>query len=118
MLWKGALLTIGPLLGVLITMEDALAPIEIMKILGNVLSYARLMALGMASVMLAEVANQMAELLPVGIGVTVAILLHAVNFAMGCFSPTIQALRLHYVEFLDKFYQDGGQPYRPFSLVS
>ena len=117
-LWKGALLTVGPLLGVLMTVEDFLAPFEIMKILGNVLSYARLMALGMASVMLAEVANQMAGLFTVGVGVTVAVLLHAVNFAMGCFSPTIQALRLHYVEFFDKFYQDGGQPYRPFSLAS
>jgi len=115
---KGALVTVGPLLGLLMTVEDFLAPLELMKILGNVLSYARLMALGMASVMLAEVANQMAGLFPVVVGVTIAILLHAVNFAMGCFSPTIQALRLHYVEFFDKFYQDGGQPYRPFSLAS
>ena len=115
---KGALVTIGPLLGYLITVEDFLAPVEIMKILGNVFSYARLMALGMASVMLAEVANQMAGLFTVAVGVTMAILLHAVNFAMGCFSPTIQALRLHYVEFFDKFYQEGGQPYRPFSLGS
>jgi V/A-type H+-transporting ATPase subunit I len=115
---KGALVTIGPLLGVLMTVEGLLAPLELLKIIGNILSYARLMALGMASVMLAEVANQMAGLFMIVIGVTVAILLHAVNFVMGCFSPTIQALRLHYVEFFDKFYQDGGQPYRPFSLAS
>ena len=115
---KWALVTVGPLLGVLMTVENYLAPLELLKILGNVLSYARLMALGMASVMLAEVANQMPGLFTVVVGVTVAVLLHAVNFAMGCFSPTIQALRLHYVEFFDKFYQDGGQPYRPFSLAS
>jgi V/A-type H+-transporting ATPase subunit I len=42
----------------------------------------------------------------------------AVNFAMGCFSPAIQALRLHYVEFFDKFYEDGGMPYEPFALAS
>ncbi len=117
-LGMGALLALGPLLVVLIAVEGVLAPLELMKTLGNVFSYARLMALGVASVMLAEVANQMAGFFPVVVGVAVAILLHAVNFAMGCFSPVIQALRLHYVEFFDKFYQDGGQPYRPFSLAS
>jgi V/A-type H+-transporting ATPase subunit I len=117
-LGTGALVALGPLLVVLIATEGVLAPIEIMKTIGNVLSYARLMALGIASVMLAEVANQMAGLFTVVVGVTIAVLLHAVNFAMGCFSPVIQALRLHYVEFFDKFYQDGGRPYEPFSLTS
>jgi V/A-type H+-transporting ATPase subunit I len=37
---------------------------------------------------------------------------------MGCFSPVIQALRLHFVEFFGKFYRDGGRPYEPFSLAS
>lgn len=117
-LGTGALVALGPLLVVLIATEGVLAPIEIMKTIGNVFSYARLMALGIASVMLAEVANQMAGLFTVVVGVTIAVLLHAVNFAMGCFSPVIQALRLHYVEFFDKFYQDGGRPYEPFSLTS
>jgi V/A-type H+-transporting ATPase subunit I len=117
-LGMAGLVALGPLLGLLITVEGPLAQLEVIKILGNVFSYARLMALGMASVMLAEVANQMAGLFTVLVGVMVAVLLHAVNFAMGCFSPTIQALRLHYVEFFDKFYEEGGQPYRPFSLAS
>lgn len=114
----GALVALFPLLVVLVATEGVLAPIEIMKTLGNVFSYARLMALGLASVMLAEVANEMAGFFTVVVGVTVAVLLHAVNFAMGCFSPVIQALRLHYVEFFDKFYRDGGRPYEPFSLTS
>jgi len=117
-LGTGALWALGPLLAVLIAIEGVLAPLEIMKTIGNVFSYARLMALGVASVMLAEVANEMAGFFPVVVGVTVAVLLHAVNFAMGCFSPAIQALRLHYVEFFDKFYRDGGKPYEPFSLTS
>jgi len=70
-------------------------------------------------VMLADVANQMAGFFtPAVVGLTVAVLLHVVNLAMGCFSPVIQALRLHYVEFFGKFYQDGGRPYEPFSLAS
>jgi V/A-type H+-transporting ATPase subunit I len=55
----GALLALGPLLVTLVAAEGFLAPLELMKTLGNVLSYARLMALGIASVMLADVANQM-----------------------------------------------------------
>jgi V/A-type H+/Na+-transporting ATPase subunit I len=114
--WAAAALL--PLLVVLIVTEGVLAPIEMMKTMGNILSYARLMALGIASVMLAEVANEMAVVFAGAVGVIVAVLLHAVNFAMGCFSPVIQALRLHYVEFFDKFYQDGGKPFEPFSLTS
>jgi V/A-type H+-transporting ATPase subunit I len=112
-----ALVALGPLLAILIAIEGVLAPLELMKTVGNVFSYARLMALGVASVMLAEVANRMAEIFPLAVGVTAAVLLHAVNFAMGCFSPAIQALRLHYVEFFDKFYRDGGRPYQPFALA-
>jgi V/A-type H+-transporting ATPase subunit I len=117
-LGTGALVALGPLLVVLIAIEGVLAPLEVMKTIGNVFSYARLMALGIASVMLAQVANEMAGFFTIAVGVMVAVLLHAVNFAMGCFSPAIQALRLHYVEFFDKFYQDGGKPYEPFSLAS
>jgi V/A-type H+-transporting ATPase subunit I len=118
-LGTGALVALAPLLVLLVVLEGILAPLEIMKTFGNVLSYARLMALGMASVMLADVANQMASIFTTAlIGITLAVLLHAVNFVMGCFSPVIQALRLHYVEFFDKFYEDGGRPYEPFSLAS
>ena len=113
-----ALVVVVALLVVLIVVQGVLAPLEVMKTVGNVFSYARLMALGIASVMLAEVANRMAGYFPVVIGVTVALLLHALNFAMGCFSPAIQAARLHYVEFFDKFYADGGRRYEPFSLAS
>jgi V/A-type H+-transporting ATPase subunit I len=41
-----------------------------------------------------------------------------VNFSLGLVSPTIAALRLHYVEFFEKFYEAGGPPYRPFALSS
>ena len=54
----------------------------------------------------------MAGFFTVVVGVTVAVLLHAVNFAMGCFSPAIQALRLHYVEFFDKFYRGRREALR------
>ena len=100
----------------LVAAEGLIAPIELLATLGNVLSYARVMALGTASVMLSVVANRMVGRLgSVAVGVVLALLFHLVNFALGLFSPTIHALRLHYVEFFGKFYSPGGVRYRPFS---
>ena len=99
----------------LVAVEGVLAIIELLSTFGNILSYARLMAIGTASAMLAVVANDLGSAisLPV-LGVLVAVLFHLVNFALGLFSPTIHSLRLHYVEFFGKFYAPGGVPYRPF----
>jgi V/A-type H+/Na+-transporting ATPase subunit I len=104
---------------VLIFAEGVVAPIELLSTLGNILSYARIMALGIASVMLAVVANRMAGVFgSAAVGVVFALLFHLVNFAIGLFSPTIHALRLHYVEFFGKFYSPGGVRYEPFGAWS
>jgi len=90
--------------------------IEIMGTVGNILSYARLMAIGMASVILAMVANRLGGAFEFAIiGIIVAILLHALNIVLAMFSPSIHSMRLHIVEFFSKFYEGGGKPYRPFA---
>jgi V/A-type H+/Na+-transporting ATPase subunit I len=100
---------------ILIIGEGVLAPIELISTLGNVLSYARIMAVGTASVMMAIVANRMVGAFgSVVVGVVFALLFHLINFVLGVFSPTIHMLRLHYVEFFGKFYSPGGSQYRPF----
>jgi V/A-type H+-transporting ATPase subunit I len=96
--------------------EGPLAALDLVLGLGHVLSYARLMALGLASALLAEVANGLAAALPGGGGLVLAILLHAVNFTLCLVSPVVATLRLHYVEFFERFYQAGGAPFRPFGL--
>jgi V/A-type H+/Na+-transporting ATPase subunit I len=107
-----ALLVAFPLL---IVAEGIVAPIELLSTIGNILSYARIMALGIASVMLAVVANRMQGAIgSAAVGVLFALLFHLVNFAIALFSPTIHALRLHYVEFFGKFYSPGGVRYQPF----
>jgi V/A-type H+-transporting ATPase subunit I len=76
------------------------------------------MAIGMASVMLALVANSLGGIIGnVLIGLVVAALLHGVNLVLGFFDATVQGLRLHYVEFFTKFVEPGGTRYEPFASV-
>ena len=103
-----ALMALGGAMGIL------MGPLELLGTVGNVLSYLRLAAIGLASVYLARVANELGAAAPLLLGVIVAALFHALNLALGAFSPTIQSLRLHYVEFFDKFHEPGGKPYQPF----
>jgi len=101
---------------ILVFAEGLVAPVELLSTLGNILSYARIMALGTASVMLAVVANRLAGALgSLAVGIVFGLLFHLVNFALALFSPTIHGLRLHYVEFFGRFYSPGGVQYRPFS---
>ena len=94
-----------------------MGPIEFIGLVGNILSYLRIAAIGLASVYLAKVANEMAGMIGnLVVGIILAILIHALNLVLGAFSPTIQSLRLHYVEFFQKFYQGGGRQYEPFQV--
>jgi V/A-type H+-transporting ATPase subunit I len=91
-----------------------LAPFELLKNIGNIISYARIMAIGLTSVLLAFVANSFTGMAGnIVVGVVVAGLLHIINIILGVFSPTIHALRLHYVEFFSKFIEPGGRRFEP-----
>ncbi len=98
----------GGLLGLL------MGPLEFIGTIGNVLSYLRIGAIGLASVYLARVANELGAAAPIWLGIVIAALFHALNLVLGVFSPTIQALRLHYVEFFGKFFEGGGEAFQPF----
>ncbi len=81
----------------------------------NVLSYLRLMGIGVASAALAFAANKLGGMVGnVFLGIVIAGTLHGINVVFGILSPTIQSLRLHYVEFFENFFAPGGRPYKPF----
>jgi len=102
-------------LSILIVAKGFIGPLETLSFIANILSYARIMALGLAGFMMAHIANTFAGLIEnVILGVIVASLIHILNLVLSVFSPTIQSLRLHYVEFFSKFYEPGGKKYIPF----
>ncbi len=90
--------------------------------IGDVASYLRLYALGLATISIGMVVNIMASLVwgvPVlGIIFMLVIILggHAFNLAVNFLSAFVHPLRLQYVEFFSKFYEDGGVPFAPLAL--
>jgi len=100
---------------VLLFTGGLLAPLELLKSVGNIISYARIMAIGLTSVLLAYVANYLAGTVgSIWVGILIAVLLHSFNILLGIFAPTIHSLRLHYVEFFSKFMEpSSGREFKP-----
>jgi len=93
-----------------------LAPLELLKNVGNIISYARIRAIGLTSVLLANIANQLSGLTgDIILGLIVGGIIHLIGIIIGVFSSSIHSLRLHYVEFFDKFIELGGRRYSPFT---
>jgi len=87
---------------------------------GDILSYSRLFALGLATGIIASVVNTMAMMtwnVPYfGKVVTVGILIggHIFNLVINALGGFIHTARLQFVEFFTKFYEGGGEPFKPF----
>lgn len=95
-------------------------------LMGDVLSYIRLYALGLAGGMLGGVFNQLAFMVNDAVGPAIGWLFcglilifgHSLNIAMSCLSAFVHPLRLTFVEYFKNSGYDGkGETYKPFSVV-
>ncbi len=87
---------------------------DITSWLSDVLSYARLMALMLATSVIAQVFNTLGAL-PRNIIVFVLVFLigHVFNIGVNLIGTYVHAARLQYLEYFGKFYKEGGIPFRP-----
>jgi V/A-type H+-transporting ATPase subunit I len=88
----------------------------------DVLSYSRLMALGLSSGVMGGIMNQLAGQVFYSIpvlgwifGVVILIFGHVLNFALAVLGAYVHSSRLQYLEFFGKFYEGGGRPFAPFN---
>lgn len=87
--------------------------------LSDVLSYSRLLALGLATGVICTVINKMAAMVangPIGVIIFIVILIfgHLMNLAINALGAYVHTNRLQYVEFFGKFYDGGGRMFEPF----
>lgn len=89
--------------------------------LGDILSYSRLLALGLATGVIAEVINSMAVMAGGGVsGLIVFILVflvgHTINIGINLLGAYVHTNRLQFVEFFGKFFEGGGRKFSPFGV--
>ncbi|MDO5015197.1 MAG: V-type ATP synthase subunit I [Clostridia bacterium] len=85
--------------------------------LGDVLSYARLLALGLCTGVIASVINELAAMIGSPIAfVIIAFLGHTINLGINLIGAYVHANRLQYVEFFGKFYEGGGKQFQPLRI--
>ena len=102
---------------------------DITSVLSDILSYARLFALGIATGVIGQVFNMLSNMLTGSSNIVLAIigailcivlviLLHTFNVAINALGAFVHCARLQYVEFYGKFYESGGKEFRPLSYNS
>ncbi len=88
--------------------------------LSDILSYSRLLALGLATGVISTVFNQLGAMLGGGVVgaiffIVVFLIGHTMNMAINVLGAYVHTNRLQFVEFFGKFYEGGGQAYAPFA---
>ena len=107
----------GKLLGGVASLYD------ITSYISDLLSYSRLLALGLTTGVMAQVFNMLSTLFGTSfIGIIFMIILfiigHAITIGLNALGSYVHTMRLQYVEMFSKFYEGGGKPFEPFSVKS
>lgn len=89
--------------------------------LSDILSYSRLLALGLATSVISSVFNQMGSMFgSSALGVVMFIIIfligHSMNMAINALGAYVHTNRLQFVEFFGKFYSGGGRKFIPFAV--
>ena len=96
---------------------------DIVGYISDLLSYSRILALGLASMVIASVFNILGTMpgpSVVGVAFFIVIFLigHLLNMAINLLGTFVHTSRLQYIEFFGKFYEDGGRPFQPLAPAS
>lgn len=94
---------------------------DITSYVSDALSYSRLMALGLATGVIAQVVNIMGTIsgksvLGFIMFIAVFVIGHSLNFAINMLGAYVHTNRLQYVEFYSKFYEGGGREFKPLKM--
>jgi len=97
----------------------------VMDYVSNMLSYSRLMALGLATGIIGSAMNMTAvvlgEMLPGVLGILIMVLFllfgHSINFGLSTLGAFIHTMRLQFIEFFGGFYGGGSAKFKPFARV-
>lgn len=85
--------------------------------IGDLVSYTRLMALGISGGSIAAAFNMLVSYMPpvarFTVGILLMVALHGLNIFLSLLSAYVHGARLQYVEFFGKFYEGGGRAFRP-----
>lgn len=113
----------NPLLSVVLTAASFLMNLvgnlynNVTGYFGDILSYSRLMALMLAGSVIAQVFNMLGTIPGnVVVFVIIAMVGNTLNFGLNLLSCYVHDLRLQCLEYFNKFYQDGGKPFRPLDM--
>ena len=89
--------------------------------IGDLVSYTRLMALGISGGSIGAAFNMLVAFMPpaarFSLGIILIIALHALNMFLTLLSAYVHGARLQYVEFFGKFYSGGGRAFKPFKTA-
>lgn len=96
---------------------------DITSYISDLLSYSRLLALGLTTGVMAQVFNMLSTLFGTSfIGIFFMIIIfiagHAITIGLNALGSYVHTMRLQYVEMFSKFYDGGGKPFEPFSVKS
>ncbi|MBQ9980431.1 MAG: V-type ATP synthase subunit I [Oscillospiraceae bacterium] len=84
---------------------------------GDILSYCRLMALMLASAVIASVFNTLGAMTGnIVVFIVIFVIGHLLNIALNVIGTFVHTSRLQYLEFFGKFYRDGGKPFQPLTI--